>query len=189
MSIGSTAALLGSNPHTRAHSLGGSWSKAGPWMTVGMCVVPLFLFAFFWWYTSRLLRGGLAPKSEPRERPESEKEPTAVLLNKVERARLLREGIATKATIVSMTPVRELARGTDVYAIVYRIRLSWRRRFRVTGAEVLTDSDPRDLRVREGESVEVRFDPATREVVVVGLDSEEEKWARLFRGGNGPRKG
>ena len=181
MFLRSAAALLGSNPHTSAHSLGGSWSKAGPWMTVAMCVVPVLLFAFVWWYIGRLMRGALgAEKPKPRRRPEDDSEPTAALLNKQQRERVLRDGIATKATVVSMTPVRELARGTDVYAIVYRIRRPWRWPLRATGAEVLTDSDPRDLRVREGASVEVCFDPSTREVVVVGLDSEDEKSARLF---------
>jgi hypothetical protein len=102
---------------------------------------------------------------------------------------VLCDGIATKAIIVSMTPVRELARGTDVYAIVYRIRLPWRWPLRMTGAEVLSDTDPRDLRVRERQSVDVRFDPATREVVVVGIDSEDEKWARLFGRAKDPSVG
>jgi hypothetical protein len=181
MFLRTAAALLGSNPHTGAHSLGGGWSKAGLWMTVAMCVVPILLFVFFWWY----IGGGMwgEPGSEPAKtrRPrKDDDEPVAAPLKQHDRERVLRDGIATKATVVSMTPVRELARGTDVYAMVFRIRRPWRWPLRVRGAEVLTDSDPRDLRVRQGESVEVRFDLATREVVVVGLDSEDEKWARLF---------
>jgi hypothetical protein len=181
MVLRSAVALLHVNPHTRAHSFG-NWSKAGPEMTVALCVAPILLFAFFWWYIGRVMQGGLVAETDKprRRRPKDDDEPTAALLSKHERERVLRDGIPTKATVVSMTPVREIARGTDVYAIVYRIRRPWRRALRVTGAEVLTDSDPRDLRVREGESVEVRFQPATREVVVVGLDSEDEKRARLI---------
>jgi hypothetical protein len=179
-----TTALVDSNPHTSAHSLGGSWSKSDPWFVVGMCVVSLLLFAYFWWYVGTG-GGPVAKKSKPQKRHE----PTATLLKQRERERVLRDGIAKKATVVSMTPVRELARGTDVYAIVFLIRRPWRRSLRVTGAEVLTDSDPRDLRVREGQSVDVRFDPASREIVVVGLDSEDEKRARLFGESQGPTTG
>jgi hypothetical protein len=89
------------------------------------------------------------------------------------RRRVLRQGLEAKANVLSSNILLKSTgrRHEVIYSVVYEVAAVAEPPFRAKGCEVMYLSDPNARRLREGSSVEVRYDPADHTVVLVRIDT------------------
>lgn len=89
------------------------------------------------------------------------------------RRHVRRTGVAAKAKVLSMAvlPRQTGRRYESAHSMVYEVTQDGQAPFRAKGIEVLTTSEA--VRAREGTVVDVRFDPASKVVVLVRVDAAQ----------------
>jgi hypothetical protein len=96
-------------------------------------------------------------------------------VNMFTRRRVLRQGVAASARVLSSTMLMKPtgSKFSAAYSIIYEVTPPGAAPFRAKGIEVMFFSEHDANRLREGETVNVRFDSASQTVVLVRVDAKQ----------------
>ncbi|MBI5545180.1 MAG: sigma 54-interacting transcriptional regulator [Deltaproteobacteria bacterium] len=93
-------------------------------------------------------------------------------VNLFRRRKVLKTGVEAKAEVLSSTMLMKAtgSRLRSAYSVVYEVKPADAAPFRAKAIEVLLHSEAANNRLREGQTVTVRYDPADQLVVLVRVD-------------------